>query len=172
MLRDVPWRFANKVMALALTDDKPVRWLYAYTYPTDCLMARFVLPQIGLVTDRTAYYRLDDVIETRVHPVPYETGMGDDGRRVILTNQAQAHLSYTAMVTDATVFDAAFVESLAWYLAAQIAIPIVGADTGRDLRADCLQMYQSILESARSASANEAWNSYAAKESPTITVRR
>ncbi|MGR7394096.1 hypothetical protein ACU63O_11170 [Klebsiella aerogenes] len=37
VLADFDWNFATKTVALADTNNPPLDWDYAYTYPTDCL---------------------------------------------------------------------------------------------------------------------------------------
>lgn len=175
VLRDNPWRFANKIAALALVDETAAEWSYVYDYPTDCLAARHIVGEYGLSYERTAYYRSEvdyDYLSRFRTRIPFEVAQQSDGSRAILCDLEDAYLAYTADVTDTTQFQADFIEALAWYLAAQIAVPIVGSNEGRELRKDALQMYSQLTNAARANDANEAWNTYAVPESPTITARR
>ena len=78
-----------------------------------------------------------------------------DGTKVIGSDLSESYLQYTMDVTDTTLFDDNFVEAFAWYLAAQIAVPIVGAEKGREMRRDALQLYTSFMTEAKANNANE-----------------
>ena len=56
---DFDWNFATKTVALADTNNPPLDWDYAYTYPTDCLKiieipVRYPVPNCS---DARAVYR-------------------------------------------------------------------------------------------------------------------
>jgi len=174
LLREYPWRFATTSTALSLLTDSPLEWAYAYDYPTDCLRALYVMPQLSVGTDRTIAYHFEDweTDHRQAHRAPWQLGQGDDGGRVILTNQAEAYLVYIATQTDASRFDPHFVEALSWYLASLIAVPIIGAETGRKLRAESLEIYKEILPAATARDANESYGVARVPESPTILERR
>lgn len=173
MLRDFPWRFSHKVQALALESMTPNEWDYAYTYPTDCLRAKYILPTNQHMSTRTAYYHLDlPHVKEQIGPVQFEVGFNDtSSRKVILTDQDEAYLAYTAYQTDTTNFDPLFIEALGWYLASLIAVPIVGIERGKDLRDNALQAYGMTLPYAQEADANEGTINPSHQESPTITER-
>lgn len=173
VLRDFPWRFAHKTQALALLDTTHPEWTYVYAYPSDCLRAKYILPASDVINDRTVYYHLEDFgLDQRYRKVTFEVGMDPDGSgRVILTNKEEAYLAYTAKQTDTTVFTADFVEALSWYLAAFIAIPLVGPETGRKLREDSLKLYEMTIKTAAANDANESLLTYPMLESETIRVR-
>lgn len=173
LLRAHPWRFSTRVEPLALEDWTPSEWNYAYTYPTSCLKALYLLPDKRVLSNRTAYYHLD-LPEMRkvLGPVQYEVGFNSDSnRKVILTDQEGAYLAYTSKQVDPNAFDPVFVEALSWYLASSIAIPIVGSETGRELRSDALKVYTNILGSAKASDALEGTVNSSNVESPTITSR-
>ena len=137
ILRKHPWGFAEKVVALSSLGSPPPDWSYRYQYPSDCIKIREVLTGDRNVSD----------------PVPYKVAAGDDlNSRVILSDKDEAYLRYTARVTNAAVFDASFVQMLAWYMAVQLAMPLTGKKSIRD---DALVGYQLISGDAEATDSNE-----------------
>ena len=106
VLSDFDWNFATKRVALADTSNPPPDWEYAYQYPSDCLrITEIMLPG---VRNPTAAMR-----------VQYEVGADTNGTgKLIYTDQPQAWLKYVSRVSDVNMFDAIFMEALAWRLAA------------------------------------------------------
>lgn len=107
VLRDHPWNFATRREYLALlAGAAPVGWDYAYAYPSDCLFAREIWQTV--------------VLE---QPTPFEVLTSGTGR-VLVTNEANAVLEYTARIADTTQFDALFIDALSYKLAAELAMPL------------------------------------------------
>lgn len=141
-LRAVPWNFARKQRLLTqlkssadVPNTCPVPWAYEYTYPSDCLAARFIFPKVaateigGVPIDSSGSVALPSFVLGP--PVQFivsidENSSGDD-IKVILTNQYQAELVYTAFISDPNLFDPLFIEALTSALAAKV---------GRNLTAD------------------------------------
>ncbi len=178
-LRDFPWNFAHKIEALALLGFEPHEWLYGYMYPSDCVTAKHIVQYASIANDRTIYNRFnctsDEILnyqQISQKRIPYEVGNTPDDGRAIFTNEPNAQLAYTALITDPNEFPPDFVEALSWYLAAMIAIPVVGTETGRELRKESLQIYMENTVTARANNANESWNTSTIPESPTITARK
>jgi len=177
VLNAFPWGFAKKVATLALLDESPQEWTYAYSYPNECINIRHLVANEQISTDRTAllrydqdeFYQRQQNLKTRI---PFEIAVSNAGSKAILCNQAEAWAAYTVRVTDPNQFDAGFIEALAWYLSSVIAIPVVGADKGAQLQATAVDAYQSFVNIAKASSANERWNTSSIPESPTITARR
>ena len=137
VLRIHPWGFAEKILALALLSDPPPNWLFKYQYPTDCVTGIEVLPE-------------DKTVEL---PIPYKLGIASDlNSKVILTDREDAYFRYTARVTNATLFDDAFVQALSWYLASQLALPLTGA---KAIRNEAIRGYLIISGQAETADLNE-----------------
>lgn len=158
MLRDTQWQFAREVKALALRTDEPLEWVYAYQYPSDCLNLRYITGDFGFkeqTAEGIAFRDRHDVwfIEPEKQ-VPYELGSFSDGK-AILTDQKEAYAVYTKRVTDPNQFDSQFLMALSWYLAAELAVPIIGGDQGRVYRNDALQMYRLTLSAAVASDGNE-----------------
>ena len=107
VLREHPWNFATKRLALALLAVTPVGFDYAYAYPTDCLFAREIWRSVS--TDPL---------------IVFEVQAKAGGGRQIVTDAVGAVLEYTAQITDEAQFDASFVDAFSWRLAADIAVPL------------------------------------------------
>jgi hypothetical protein len=136
VLRDYPWNFATKRVALAeLSETPPAGWSHVYSLPTDCLRAREIVNPAG--TDPIKF-----LIESNAAGTA----------RVLLTNQAQATLLYTAAVSEVTMFDPLFVDALAWKLASMVCIPLT---RDRNIMQMCQTMYINVLAQAQTADANE-----------------
>jgi len=102
-------------------------WLYAYLYPSDCLLMREILPP--LITSGTG--QLQTSLSNSVTPnipgqfqIPYATGYSTDSSgnalEVVLTNQESAVANYTVDQENPaswdSLFTSAYVASLAAYL--------------------------------------------------------
>lgn len=130
------WPFARRFAALALVeaaDDQPwaAEWGYAYRYPADCAGLRRILS--GSRRDPS--------------PIPYELGSDASGK-LIFTDEADAQVAYTHMVTDVTMFSDAFCQAVAWRMAWHMSLPLSGRT---DLRAGADQEYQRVLADAKVA---------------------
>jgi len=136
VLRDYPWNFAAKRVALAeLTDTPPAGWSYMYSLPADCLLAREIINTLS-----------NDPIKFVIESNPGGTA------RVLLTNQDQAVLLYTASVGEVTMFDPLFVEALSWKLASMVCMPLT---RDRSIMQMCQTMYLNTIALAQRADANE-----------------
>jgi len=139
-LRDFPWPFATKVLALALIEKDPTtEWAFSYQYPTDCLKMRKILSGI----------RNDDR-QSRVS----SQRANKDNKEVIFTDQENAVLEYTLRVTNAELFQPDFILALSFRIAGYIAPRLTSGDpTGMGARA--FQLYLLELDQARATSVNE-----------------
>lgn len=137
VLRAAQWKFAQKRVALALLTTPTWEWLYRYQMPSDCLNANEIIPQSRNVSA----------------PVPFEIGASDDlNSKNIFTDQEGAELRYTGKITNASVFDPAFVQALAWWLATQLILPLTGDKVARD---KALLAYKSAMSAATTYDQNE-----------------
>ena len=140
VLRDFPWPFAMKNLALALVATNPTQeWSYSYRYPSDCLMFRKILSGI-----RT------DAANTRV---PYRI-LSDDVGGLIYTDQATAMGEYTRQVTDPQRFPSDFVQAFSLGLASLIAPRVTGGDPFK-MGERAMQMYAFFLSKAQKNAINE-----------------
>jgi len=106
------WNFATKRDTLALlTTDTPANWLYRYARPSNCARVLKVLPPEPV----------DDDTDSQ----PFVEELDSTGARTILTNQEDAYVQYTALVTDTTKFSPLFTTALSYLLASYLAGPVV-----------------------------------------------
>jgi hypothetical protein len=130
-LRDHPWNFATDYVALAQsTNAPPPNWAYAFARPSDCVLARLVLPAVKGGT-----------------PPPFERA-----GNLILTDQGASWLCYTKLVSDPTLFDPMFSTAFAMRLAVAIA-PALTADRGW-VQAVFTQ-YENAIRAARAVDSSE-----------------
>jgi hypothetical protein len=135
-LRAYPWNFATKIIALATSTETIPGWTYVYAYPSDCLQARKVFSEVYNDPANPVVYRV------------LETATG----KVIVCNISEAHLEYTAKITNPAEYDPQFIEALAWKLAMDLAVPLAG---NKELREHCAGFYKESLGSAQTSDARE-----------------
>ena len=161
LLRDFNWRFAKKTQALALRTDTPHRWRLAYHYPSDCSKIISVTTNEILTANNrerlSLRYTPDSRIEAMDYRVAYEV-LSSAGDVIIGSDADNIVVEYTYRVEDPSIFDPNFVLVMSWYLASQLAIPILGEGKGRQLMSDCLAMYQTLLSEALAADFDEAYS--------------
>lgn len=142
VLRDFPWPFATAYQSLALVDGTTTEaanndWQYAYRYPSDCVFARrIVVPNQG---------------RNNPAPPPFRVGRDSQGK-LIYTNQEDAELEYTVLISDPEEFDAMAVSMLAWKLASSLA-PSQSLIKG--MATTCMEMYEVDKTKAQSRALNE-----------------
>lgn len=173
VLRDAPWQFARKVDALALTTIDSFNWSYTYAYPSDCLKINRLLLNIEGVAAGTndtvsRYYRSGDPRIDLQTAVEYEI-QNASGEKVIVANDAQLRADYVSRVEDPNLYDDQFILALSHLLAAELAIPLAGADLGSALRKENFQLYQNYINAALTSDFNEQHKDTA--DSDFITVR-
>lgn len=137
VLEAAPWPFARKFADLQLTGSAPDRWAYRYQYPTDCLAVRSVLPPVPSGLSQNLYRQW-----MQQYQVPYELVEGADGNLTICTDREEANIEYTVRVTNPVRFSAKLTSTLAWAIAAEIAIPLA---KGIDYAKNAAAMYEKEL---------------------------
>lgn len=136
-LHDFPWPFATVFATLGLVSANPnTDWLYSYQVPSDCLVLRRIVSTAG---------RLDSI------RAPFAIAYSASGR-VVFTDTKNAVAEYTLRITDPSLFDATFVDALAWRLAAEIAFPLSVSDS---IRQRCLTQHVAAMSAARASALNE-----------------
>lgn len=114
--------------SLTPPDDVPTPWIYEYSYPSDCLAARYIMPLINGTPSSNGTVVAQPISVGA--PVRFLVGVDNDEqsnkRRVILTNQPNAILVYSVLITDTSIFDEEFVTAFANYLAHKISLPLSG----------------------------------------------
>lgn len=139
VLAAIPWPFATRRAALQDLGNPPLGWMYRYRYPVDCVRARQIVGAGDFVSAaaRIPYSIMED-----------EAG----GGLVIVCNEPQAVLEYTAAISNPQLFTPGFVDALGWALAAEIATPL-SADPKLGQAAG--QQYQVALSVAAAAAFGE-----------------
>ena len=115
-LREMSPEFARKQAALVLNGlAAPAPWAFDYTYPSDCVGIRQVMPASSNAND-------PQPVRWFVHPVIV---MGSSVN-AIATNQIGALLVYTTNAVVEPQWDNIFTESVVRMLASELAMPIGG----------------------------------------------
>ena len=134
------WSFAIKRKALVAVDNPRTEWQYAYAVPADASGIIAVTPPDA--SNDYIEYGMDVpqkfVIETDIH-----------GKRVLYTNQKDAHVRYNAKIVDTTLFSTIFTISLSWHLASMLAGPIIKGDVGAAESKRCAQVASAYMMQAK-----------------------
>lgn len=142
------WGFATKRIQLAQVVNSWPEWDYAYAVPNNAVNLIAVLPPDS--TDDYTQSVPASAGGTFV-PKPFTTEILDDGTQVVLTDQPNAVLRYTTIVTDPTTFSPLFVVALSWHLASFLAGPIIKGDAGAAEAKRCAAVMQQYLSQAKSS---------------------
>lgn len=173
-LREIPWQFNHKIRALASLTTEIFNWSYSYSYPADCLKIRRLVgsyEELPVGSSDVASRRLDSRVislKDNKRQIPYEVFNFDD-TKVIGSDQPDLRIDFAAKVTDPNLFSDDFIMALSHLLASELAVPIVGAELGRALRSDSLQLYKQYLASAISTDQNDSY--FEPRESDYVTIR-
>jgi hypothetical protein len=153
VLRDHQWNFALKEIDLALLTDEYSGWDYAYAYPNDCLRVNRIFNVYG--APNSTYPNAQEIDYNYAGRIPYEVRANTSlSSKVILTNEENATLLYTARITTPNLFDSVFIEALSWKLATDLAQPVRG---DLQLQQFCFQQYLFILSKALAKDSNEGY---------------
>lgn len=173
-LREIPWQFNHKIRALATVTTDIFNWAYAYSYPVDCLKIHRLVGSFEEIQAGSADV-VSRLLDSRVIPlkdirrqIPYEVFNFDDSK-VIGSDQPDLRIDFASKVTDPNLFSDDFMMALSHLLSSELAIPIVGAELGRALRNDSLQLYKQYLASAIATDQNDQY--FMPSESEFVTIR-
>jgi hypothetical protein len=173
MLTETVWSFNRKIKALSVVTTEIFNWAYAYQYPVDCLkIYRLVGAHEELANaDADVISRL---LDSQLLPLkdlrtqtPYEVFNFNDNK-TIGADEVDLRIDYAAKITDPNLFSVDFILAFSHLLSSELAIPLVGAETGRQLRSDSLQLYKEYLSAAIANDMNEQFESPALSEFETI----
>lgn len=155
MLASFPWPFAKKSAVLAVVEEgEREDWAFTYALPTDCLVVRSIWPGT----------RTPDAMSR----VPYELELNAAGNgRVLVTDDDNGEIIYTAKITSAALFPPLFADAFAWLLARELAMTV---SVKPDVAVRAAQMYELSFERAMAAALNESHENEPEPES--ITARR
>lgn len=158
------WGFATKRAALALlSTTPPSQWQYVYAMPINMLNILAVTSDTaqddystGFPPPYTPFQESNNNIGQGAYtPQPYVVESLSDGSQVIYTNQQNAVMRYTVLVTDVTKFTPLFVHALSVTLASHLAGPVLKGETGRAERKALMTEAMQILASAKVSDANQ-----------------
>jgi len=155
------WGFATKRTNLALLTSNFSEWQYCYAQPTDAINLLGVLS--ASATDdysvplqySSSTMGVPIAMGGAYEPQPFSSEILDDGTAVIYTNQDNAMLRYTALVSDTTTFSPLFIDALSWLLASYLAGPIIKGDAGAGEAKRCMQAFMVIFGKAAVSDANQ-----------------
>lgn len=160
MLESHQWTFCTRRTIPALVATTINQWAYAYAVPADLMDVIAVMDSEAsddfsqpLVIDNQVLGSTNTGMGTYVQQ-PYSLETLEDGTPVILTNQPNAMIRYTARITDTTKFAAKFVDALAWLLASHLAGPLYKGDVGMQMAQSCYRAYQAAFNAAATSDAN------------------
>lgn len=132
------WGFARKEKALGELSGSGVTrsgWDYSYEWPSDCIIPRRI-------------YNSAD----KFKKIDFEIGVSDDlNKRLILCNEEDAILIYTAAVSNANLFTPTFKEALGYRLASELAFPLRAK---QDLKATLFREFLLKIGAAQESNAN------------------
>lgn len=135
-------------------------WLYAYLYPSDCLLMREILPPLvtsGSATNQTCLNNSVTPNISGYYQIPYEIGYSvnssNNPLQVILTNQESAVAEYSVNQQNPQLWDSlftsAFVASLGAYLVPALSLnpPLMQAQ---------IAIADKIIKQAQAQDTNES----------------
>lgn len=140
------WPFARSTVQLGLKTEKPAEWAYAYAYPNNCLVVRYLLPAADTVVN--TYRTIDDrFTEFDQQQYDFNVELSNADELTIVTNLVEARAVYTKLVKDVRLYGSLVVNLIAWRLAADLAIPL-GGDAGRGYRQEARQEFNLLKAQA------------------------
>lgn len=180
LLEMASWGFATRRVALALLqeavdgssprvypDGSPATWRFMYALPNAVLNVLAVLPANTLSDYEMrfgggfgafppypeGYLPLPGVAETV--PRPFATETQANGAQIILTDECDAVLRYTTLVSDTTKFSPLFTLALSHLLASMLAGPLIKGAAGIAASEGQLQTFNSVKAQATASDANQ-----------------
>jgi hypothetical protein len=158
------WGFATVRIALALNASNPSSsWAYCYATPSDVVNYVEIMDplasddySIGVQMAGVGPYSAPvvglGVYEPQQFVVESDFATGND---ILLTNQQNAVLRYTRIVTDTTKFSPLFVVTLSHYLASMLAGPLIKGDQGRQAAEEQFKLAMNYQAQAEGSDANQ-----------------
>jgi hypothetical protein len=156
LLEMYAWGFATKRVQLALLTNSWTEWDYTYAQPSDTVNIIAVLPPSATDDYSQALVNVPVVSAGGSYvPQPFSCEINNEGTPIILTDQEDAVLRYTALVSDTGNFSPLFITTLSWYLASMLAGPLIRGDAGAAEAKRCLAMVQNFLSQAMESDASQ-----------------
>lgn len=156
VLRAHDWNFArHTVMGIPLPGTPlQTRWAYEHKWPIKCVAVR--------------YLYTDDPSCPHKHEIALST---DDPEQVaVFSNVEEPKIVYTRSVERTVMWDASFVDAIAWKLASDIAVPLTQSERRASVS---LQAYFATITQARSLNVREGhWDILGRDEDDMLTASR
>lgn len=142
VLEDFAWGFARRYWTLELVQDftlvtTPHDWLFHYRYPVDTAKIRRIVTTLG---------------RRETTPPPYSIA-SDDAGRLVCTDQQDAIVETTKLITDPALFSAQFAEAVSWWLGGLLG---PGLSKTTQAAAACFTMYDRLIMRAAAHDGNES----------------
>lgn len=147
------WGFATRREALAQLGTGWPEWDYCYAQPSDAVNIIAVLPPEA--SDDYSIGNTPSSAGGNYVPQAFSCETDANGADVIYTDQADAVLRFTSIITDTSKFSPLFVLTLSWHLAAFLAGPVLKGDEGKNEAKRCAQMVKDILGDAKESDASQ-----------------
>jgi hypothetical protein len=152
-----PWAFATRRATLAAVANPSSTWAYAYALPSNAVnLISILAPDASddySASPKTSVY--DNMVGGAYTPQEFSPETDDAGNDIILTNQADAVLRYTVLVSDTTKFSPLFVEALTWLLASKLAGPVLKGEAGMQAAQACTKTFVYWLGKASDSDASQ-----------------
>lgn len=152
--------FSLKRVALAEVTNPSTVWLYAYALPADCINAIRVL-SLNYVTAASLLAPLDSVFVLQQNALVIDNLFTERGSSdfeiegdVLLTNEPEAVLKYTADVTDTGKYPPLCVTAMGMLMASYLAGPIIKGVDGMKVGVEWRRVADRALEQAKASDAN------------------
>lgn len=142
------WGFATRRVTLALLGSGWPEWDYSYMQPSDALNIIAILPPDASDDYSQGLSNVPNAAGGSYVPQAFSCETDGSGNDVILTDQADAVLRYTNIVTDTTKFSPLFVMTLSWQLASMLAGPMLKGEAGAAESKRCAAVMRGYLSQA------------------------
>lgn len=157
------WNFCTRRIALAYAPTNPSSsWEYAYAVPSAILNYLAVLDpdarddySVGVQMAGVGPYSAPVVGLGVYTPQQFAVETDGAGNEIILTNQEDAVLRYTVLVTDTTQFPPLFTTALSHLLASMLAGPVLKGEVGRAEAKAQLQLARAYSSQAEASDASQ-----------------
>lgn len=154
------WSFATKTRALPLVladDAADRRWAFTYDYPEDALHLFHLFPagapQSVPHTDSARATEPDFYPPAQIGD--FEVGINYLNQKVVYTNMDQAVARFVVDIVDTGRWSPLFNEALSWFLASQIAGPLIQGESGRNESRKMLEEFNLYMNGAATSDANQ-----------------
>jgi hypothetical protein len=148
-----PWGFATLRVSLALLGSGWPEWNYSYAQPSDALNIIAILPPDATDDYSMGASNVPAAAGGSYVPQAFSCEVDGSGNDVILSDQVDAVLRYTGIVTDTTKFSPLFTMALSWHLASMLAGPLLKGEAGAAESKRCTALMQSYLSKATESDA-------------------